>query len=428
MSSQNEQSNQPSQLINDCNLTQCNSINSAESNNHLQSVHLNVHSSNQLNSISSHQILNQSGAPNHYMIHVTNTNNQESQITIEPMTNGIQPRLHTNNCTFTTNDITQLTSLNGTNNEVCLEGSNINLTTLNNSQLSENCLLSSDGDICWNTLLTDELRLVDTIDSYSNTVPLTAVPITNQTTNQVMDSQTNSIQGNSSINSLTNSSVTNTIVNPVTNPVISNSQITNSSNLLTNTQNQNLIHNPSTTTTSTSSNQTNTTNYCCATTNQFTNQIDSNIMNNHQMIHSSQVMPTKHELNNCVDSQSNSPTINQHNNQLTNSWNGNVNYMNLSYNQLNGNVTEQSINNGTSTSQPLNNSSSNINTTSLTDNNHDSPLVIQINSNGNCLSSDLNSNCNHFDNSNSMPTWIELNLQNGKIAFENNAFDLDKFF
>lgn len=376
--SQSKLSNQ--RILNDCKLTQCNAIN--DSNAHLRSIHLVNTSSPGHSSTMPHQLVSnqQATTPNHYMIHVTNTNSQEQQITIEPMSNGVQ--LHstaatTTNCTFTTNELAQLTTLNTAANDVCLEnGSSINLTTLNNGHLTaENCLLTSDGDICWNTLLTD-----DSIGTYAttttNTVPttLTAIPITSQTT-QVINPVIN-----------TQSSTNSTITNPTT---------TLSSNLLTDAQvNANQIHNSNLI-------QTSTTSYVDPT---FTNQIDT--MSNR--LHNSQVISTAHVS--CVNPQQASAT--NHPSQ-TSTWNANRNYMNLTYNQ-------------TSSSSDLNNTNLNNGTSATSLDNHDSSSIMQIATNG--LTTDLAANCNHFDNSNS--TWIECTLQctlqNGK-TFESNSFDLEHF-
>ena len=334
------------------------------------------------------------------MIHVTNTNNQESQITIEPMTTTNEHQLQqqqqsATNCTFTTNDITQLTSLNATNSEVCLEGSSINLTTLNNGQLPENCLLASDGDICWNSILTDELRLVDTIDTYSNNVSLAAIPIANNNAvNQIVnnpqiDSHQSMIASNS-INSITTSAVTN--------PIVCNQQTSADGQI-----NQNLIFN------TTTSNQ--ATSYCTTSdANQFTNQTINQLH-----LNNSQVISATHNVVTCINPATANASVSNHQLAATSNWDANGNYMNLTYNQLSNQTNNVELNNGTST----------INSTVLSDNHDTSPVIIQINTNENCLSSELN--CNHFDNSNSISTtWIECtSLQNGK--FETNAFDLDNY-
>lgn len=405
--SMHHQTHQPSTYnlnstsINNSQTKQLNSI--SNDNSHLQSVHL-VNNSNDhhLNSISSltssnltHQLVtNPNHSSNHYMIHVSNSNNQESQITIEPMSNNVQ-QMHsnTNACPFS-NEITQLTNLNTSNGVLNLDGSNINLATLSNGQLNEGCLITSDNDLCWNSLLTDELRLVDSISSYATNTTVTSVPITtsNQTQivhNPVLDTQSNPICTiNSSLSGTINGSLTNTISNS-----IGNSLQVNSSNLLSNDAqlNQNLILNSTT-------NQTSTNNFIATSNvNAFTNQLDNQLhLNSAQVVNGNNVVT-------CVNNQ----TATSINSSINNgNWDANANYMNLTYNRLNGQL----------------NQTNDLNSSSMNDN-QNSSIVIQLNSNG--LNSDLNTN--HFDNSNSIPTWIECTLQNGKGFETSNAFDLDNF-
>ena len=430
--SQSESSGQP-QLINDCSLGQCNPMN-GDSTHSLQPVHL-VSGSNQLTAIASQQLVGQ-GNQNHYMIHLSNANSQDPQtITIEPMTNGLQS-LHLNNgCTFSGSELTQLTSLSAPTNEVCLDGPGINLTTLTNGQLPESCLLTSDTDLCWNSILPDELRLVDTIGSstvYTTNHPisLTAIPISSSqsTGGPVLSPVTDSQQTSSS-----GVVVTNSISNPVSS---SSSQSSSASNLLTvdNAQVQNLILS------STSSGSICTTSYCTSNvaTSQFANSIGVAPPMNGQL----QQMngETVHNVVTCATQNGGASSANAHH-QLS-SWDANGNYMNLVYSNqsiatgteltsstsLNSATINPSLGASRASSASLN-SVATLNCASAVNENHGSPVVIQINANGNCLSSDLN--CAHqFDGSNSMPTWIECTLQgglNGKATFESNGFDLDHF-
>lgn len=413
-----------------------------DSTHSLQPVHL-VSTSNQLAAIASHQLVGQTaGTPNHYMIHLTNGQDPQT-ITIEPMTNGLQSLHSGNGCTFSNGELTQLTSLQATGNEVCLDSSSINLTTLTNGQLPDNCLLASDADLCWNTILTDDLRLVDTIGSgtvYStnHSIPLTAIPISSQPTagsvlNSVTDSQqtsssggvvTNSIINSISSNSLSGTSLSGSIGNAASS---SSSQSPSSASLLTanNAQVSNLILS------STSSNC--TTSYCTSNvdTGQFANSIGRPMNGQLQHLNGDTIV---HNVVTCAAPAS---TANAQHPQLS-SWDANGNYMNLVYSHpattAAGEMTAAELSNSTSlgASPPSANlnSAATLNCASAANENHGSPVVIQINSNG--LGSELN--CAHqFDGSNSMPTWIECTLQgsglpNGKVAtFESNAFDLDNF-
>lgn len=413
-----------------------------DSTHSLQPVHL---VSNQLTALASHQLVGQTTAtPNHYMIHLSNANSQDPQtITIEPM-NGLQSLHSGNGCAFSSNDLTQLTSLNAAANEVCLDGSGINLTALSNGQLPESCLLTSDTDLCWNTILTDELG-TSTVYS-TNSIPLTAIPIASSSQSSgavlspVTDSQqtansavvTSSISNSisSSIGSSMSNSISNSISGSMSNAVTSSSsQSPASANLLAadnHAQVQNLILS------STTSNSIGTTSYCISTSNvdtsQFSNPINAAGPMNGQHLNGAETVV--HNVVTCAPQVSAPSSISHHQPHHLSSWDANGNYMNsATINASLGALNAPSglSSSGLSSSASLN-SAATLNCAS--NENHGSPVVIQISSNGNCLSSDLN--CAHqFDGSNSMPTWIECTLQgtlqNGKVAFESNAFDLDNF-
>lgn len=377
-----------------------------------------MRTSNQLTALTSHQLVGQTATtPNHYMIHLSNANSQDPQtITIEPMTNGLHS---SNGCTFSSNDLPQLTSLNAAANEVCLDGSGINLTALSNGQLPENCLLTSDTDLCWNTILTDELG---TSAVYStNSIPLTAIPIaSSQSTGPALSPVSDSQQTVTSSGSVVTSSMSNTVTS-------SSSQSPSSANLLADNhaQVQNLILSSST-----NSNSICTTSYCISTSNvdtsQFSNQMNAPM--NGQHLNGSETVVSN--VVTCSSQVSAPSSVSHHQPQHLSSWPANGNYMNLVFsNQSSTAVTELTSSNGSPPNSSTGlNSSATLN--SASNENHGSPVVIQISSNGNCLSSDLNS-AHQFDGSNSMPTWIECTLQgslpNGKVAFESNAFDLDNF-